>query len=145
MRYAVFFVFLAVLLFTAPVYGFKQGSRDCLKCHKLSEKDMVPILDKINLTGAKVLGIQMSPIKGLWEVAVENKGQRFIVYLDFAKKYVTPGPLIDYASRKDVTRERTEKLNKERKVDISGLSLRNALVLGKADAAIKVVVFTDPG
>jgi thiol:disulfide interchange protein DsbC len=135
---------LAVLV-CGPGYAFKEGSQDCGKCHTLAEKDMAPILEKVNLQGAKVLNIQMSPIKGLWEVAVENKNQRFVMYVDFSKKYITPGPFLEYANRKDITRERTDQLNKDRKIDISTLSLQNALIVGKADAPIKVVVFTDPG
>jgi thiol:disulfide interchange protein DsbC len=92
-----------------------------------------------------VLAIQISPIKGLWEVGIENKGQRFVIYVDFSKKYVSPGPFIDYGSGKDITRTRIEELNKGRKVNMSQLTLENALVLGRADAPIKVAVFTDPG
>ncbi|OPY68089.1 MAG: putative thiol:disulfide interchange protein DsbC precursor [Syntrophorhabdaceae bacterium PtaU1.Bin034] len=138
------FVFVALLIFSAPVHAFREGSQSCTKCHTLSDRDMAPILEKINMAAAKVLSIRMSPIKGLWEASIENKGQRFVIYVDFAKKYVSPGPLIDYANRRDVTRERIEELNRDRKVNMQGLSLQNALLLGKADAPIKVVVFTDP-
>ena len=94
---------------------------------------------------ARVLSIRNSPISGLWEVAVENKGQRFVIYVDFSKKYVSPGPFIDYAIHKDITRERTDELNKSRRIDLSKVVLQDALVIGKADAQLKVVVFTDPG
>lgn len=116
-----------------------------MKCHVLSEKEIQPILARINMPRAKVVGIRMSPVKGLWEVVAENKGQRFVIYVDFSKKYITPGPFIEYASRKDVTRERIEELNKDRKIDTAGLSLENAIVLGKFDASVRVIVFTDPG
>ena len=143
-RYVFLAIVFAVFLST-PAFAFKDGSESCVKCHTLGEKDITTIFERINLQGAKILNIQMSPIKGLWEVSVENKGQRFIIYVDFAKKYVSPGPFIDYANRRDITRERIEQLNKGRKIDLSRLSLQNAMVMGKADAPVKVVVFTDPG
>ena len=111
----------------------------------LSDKDMAPILEKLNMPKAKVLGIRPSPVAGLWEVGVENDGRRFIIYVDSSKRYVTPGPLIDYANRKDITRERTDEINQDRHIDVSMLPLGNALVLGKSDAPAKVTVFTDPG
>ena len=92
-----------------------------------------------------MLSIRNSPVNGLWEVAVENKGQRFVIYVDFSKRYVTGGSFIDYAIHKDITRERIDELNKDRRVDLSKVPLQDALVIGKADAQVKVVVFTDPG
>ena len=137
-------VLAAALLFTASGHAFKEGGENCLKCHSLSEKEMTGILEKLDMPGAKVLSIGMGPVKGLWEVAVENKGRRMIIYVDFAKKLVSPGPFIDYAMRKDITGERIEALNKDRKVDTRGLSLNDALVIGKAEAPVRVIVFTDP-
>jgi hypothetical protein len=94
---------------------------------------------------AKVLSIRKSPVEGFWEVAVENNGRRFVIYVDSSKKYITPGPFIDYAERKDITRERVDELEKDRRIDVSRLSLDEALVMGKKEAPIRVVVFTDPG
>jgi thiol:disulfide interchange protein DsbC len=136
---------VAAMFLYGPAFAFKEGAQTCIKCHTLNERDLVPMLEKVNLQGARILSIQMSPIKGLWEVAVENRNQRFVIYVDFSKKYIGPGPFIDYANKKDITRERIEQLNKDRKVDLSKLSLENALIVGKADAPVRVVVFTDPG
>jgi len=133
-----------VLAFAVPGYAFKEDGQSCAKCHTLSEKEMAGILEKINMPAGKVLSIEMSPIKGLWEVDIENKGRRLIVYVDFAKKFVTPGPFFDYAARKDITREKADALNKGRTVSVQGLSLQNALILGKADGPARVIVFSDP-
>lgn len=137
-------VLVTVLALAGPGHAFREDGESCIKCHNLSEKEMAPILAKVNMAAAKVIDIRMSPIKGLWEVAVENKNQPLIVYVDFAKRFITPGPLIDYANGMDVTRERVEALRKDRLVDVQGLSLRDALVLGHAEAPIKLIVFTDP-
>jgi thiol:disulfide interchange protein DsbC len=138
-------VLVVLLLSGVPCYAFKEGSQNCTKCHSMTEKDLAPILEKANLAGAKVLSIRMSPIKGLWEAGLENKGQRFVVYVDFSRKYISPGPIIEANTRRNLTRERGDELNKDKKVDLSKLSFQGALVMGKADAPIKVAVFTDPG
>jgi thiol:disulfide interchange protein DsbC len=143
-RYA-FLGFAFTILLGGSAHAFKDGGESCVKCHNLEAKDVAPILEKVNLQEAKVLAVQMSPIKGLWEVSVENKGQRFVVYVDFSKKYISPGPFIDYVNRKDITRARADQLNKDRKIDLTKLSLQNALIVGKTDAPIRVAVFTDPG
>ena len=137
--------FVVLLSIATSVHAFKEGNQNCFGCHQLANKDASAILEKLNLGGAKILAIQASPVKGLWEVAVENRGQRFVVYIDFSKKFVTPGPLIDYASRRDVTKDRIEALNRDRKIDVSKLSLAGPFIVGKAEAPIKVIVFTDPG
>jgi len=111
----------------------------------LSEEDVISILKSFNMPQARVLSIRTSPIGGMWEVAIENKGQRFVVYVDYSKRYVTPGPFIDYANRRDITRERNDELNKDRRIDLTKVSLQDALIIGKADARLRIVVFTDPG
>ena len=133
------------LVLVAPAYAFKEDGQSCVACHNLSQKEAVDILQKINMPTAKVLSIEMGPMKGLWEVDVENQGRRLVVYVDFTKKLVTPGPFFDYAAKKDLTREKTEALNKGRSVNVEGLSLQNALIIGKPDAPARVIVFTDPG
>jgi thiol:disulfide interchange protein DsbC len=132
-------------LFGSSAFAFREEAGSCVKCHSLGEKDVLPIFEKINLQGAKILDIRMSPVKGLWEVSFEKKSQRYVMYVDFAKKHVSPGPFIDYANRRDITRGRIEQLNRNRRIDTSKLSLQNALIIGEPDAPIKVIVFTDPG
>ncbi len=139
-----FVVFAIVLAFAVPGHAFKEDSQSCAKCHTLSEKEAAGILEKMKMPAGKILSIGMGPVQGLWEVDVENRGRRFIVYMDFAKKFITPGPFVDYAAWKDITKEKTDALNNDRSVSVQGLSLQNALIIGKADAAARVIVFTDP-
>jgi thiol:disulfide interchange protein DsbC len=140
----VLFLFAVLLLLPMPLHAFKEGGQSCTKCHSLTEKEMNPILEKLRMPEAKVLGIRSAPVKGMWEVAVDNKGRRFLIYVDFAKKYISPGAFIDYAAGKDVTRERISEINRDRKIDTRNLPLDSALVIGKANAPVKVIVFTDP-
>ena len=124
--------------------AFKEGTENCAKCHTLSEKELGPILAKIRAPDAKILEIQPGPIKGMWEVSFERRGQRFVVYVDYSKKFVTPGPIIEHASGKDKTREKIAALNEARRVNVAQIPLKDALLVGKEDATSKAIVFLDP-
>ncbi len=69
-------------------YAFSGCEENCQKCHSLSEQEIRLVLEKLKIHDAKILKAQMSPVKGLWEVAIEDKGQRGLFYVDFSKKYV---------------------------------------------------------
>jgi thiol:disulfide interchange protein DsbC len=134
---------LLALFAGTGVYAFKD-SGDCSKCHTLSEKEMGPILGKIRAPDAKVLDIRPAPVKGFWEVALDRRGQRFVIYVDFSKKFAAAGPLIELNTGKDRARERVAELNEARRIDMSKLSVKDALILGTETAPKRVFVFLDP-
>ena len=125
-------------------YAFSGCEEDCLKCHSLSNDEVKVILGKIKATEANILKIQMSPVKGLWEVAIENKGQRGLLYVDFSKKYMVAGSIVEVNAALNKTKERLDELNKDRKIKPSSIPLKDALVLVSNTATRKVIVFTDP-
>jgi thiol:disulfide interchange protein DsbC len=144
-------VVVAILLLTGlflgrsdMAWGTDGPRQDRANCGALSEKEARTILDKLGLNEAKVLKIQDSPIQALWEVAVENRGDRLLIYVDCSKKYVMPGPIIEYQTRIDRTRQRVEELNREKRVNLSGLRLDESLVMGNPNAPVRVVTFLDP-
>lgn len=114
---------------------------DCKKCHTLNNQEINNILKKLNLSHAKVSNIQLSPAKGLWEVTVNDKGKKGIFYVDFSKKYIIVGNIIEIETglNKTVTQPEPPK-----KVDASKIPLKEALLMGSAKAQKKVIVFTDP-
>jgi thiol:disulfide interchange protein DsbC len=146
-REGIFIICLLAGLFVCQpdaVWGLSSKKQDCQTCDVLTDKDALSILDTLRLNEAKVLKIQASPIQGLWEVAVENRGDRFLVYVDCSRKFVMPGPIIERQTGIDRTRQRVEELNKERRVDLTGLRFDEALVMGNPNAAVKVIGFLDP-
>lgn len=124
-------------------WGAASQKQDRVKCEALSEKEARAILDSLRLNEAKILKIQNSPIQQLWEIAVENRGDRFLIYVDCSKTYVMPGPIIQYQAGIDRTRQRVEELNRERRVNLTGLRLDEALVMGDQNAPIRVITFFD--
>lgn len=138
--------FILYTLSTVPHDSYAMGGHElnCEKCHSLSADNVQDIMKKLRAPNAKILNIQMSPVKGFWEVSIEDKGRYGVVYIDFSKKYLLGGPVIDVNAGIDMTRQRIDELNKSRRVDLSRIPLGDALVLGNEKAAKKVIVFTDP-
>jgi hypothetical protein len=143
---------LAVILSLAGLFLCQAGTawgatsqkQDLPKCDALSETDARGVLDSLRLNEAKMLKIQPSPIQGLWEMAVENRGDRFVVYVDCSREYVMPGPIIERQTGVDRTRQRVEELNREKRVNLAGLRLDESLVMGNQNAPVKVITFLDP-
>lgn len=140
------FGLLTLTLTSTSTYSFDTNGcqGDCTKCHSLSNQEVDDVLKKMNILDAKVMDIQLSPVKSLWEISIENKGKRGIFYVDFSKKYLLLGPIIEVATRSNKTSARLEKLEEGKRVDVSGIPLNNALVMGDTNASKRVIVFTDP-
>jgi len=102
------------------------------------------VLKKIKRPDAKILSIRMSPVYGLYEVVIDNKGQYELFYLDFSKAYLIPGPIIELSTGINKSVEKLTELEKKRRIDLSRIPLKDALILGNKKATNKVIVFTDP-
>jgi thiol:disulfide interchange protein DsbC len=121
-------------------YAFETRGQECSKCHALN-KDEAKDLLKNTIPDARILDVRPSPVKGFWEVYLESRGQKGIVYVDFPKKHFFSGALISLREKKNLTQERLIELNK---IDVSQIPLDDALVMGDQKASIRVIVFTDP-
>ncbi len=140
-------MFAAVILFfnAVPAHTFSESGcdGDCKRCHSITNDDVRGMLKKMN-SNAEIVGIQMSPVKGLWEVTVDDKGRKGIFYTDFSKKFMIAGPILEVDNASNRTLASNDKIQNNRKVDVSRIPLGNALVLGSQSAQKKVIVFTDP-
>ncbi len=132
------------LLLATGSYGFAGMAggcgQDCRSCHSLKPSEAQGILKSFN-PAIKVLSVSNSKVGGLWEVTFEFMGKKSVVYVDYAKKHLVQGSIIDIKTKTDLTSERMSELNK---VDVSKIPLGNALILGNANAPVRVIVFDDP-
>jgi thiol:disulfide interchange protein DsbC len=133
-------IFLAALtiigLAIVPcVFGVEEGQSP-----QITKEDATNLLKDI-IPEVKIIEIRPAQVKGLWEIAVETKGQKGIVYIDSSKKYFVSGSIIDIAAKTNLTQERSIELNK---VDVSLIPLDDALVMGDKEAKYRVIVFDDP-
>ncbi len=146
MRKLVSIAAAAATTFTLAVsaYGFASTtgacSGNCVSCHSLNQSEAQGILGSFN-PAVRVLSVKKSKVGGLWEVAFEFMGRKSVVYIDYAKKHIIEGSIIDIRTKANITSERMSQLNK---VDVSKIPLSDALVMGRANAPIRVIVFDDP-
>lgn len=120
---------------------------NCKKCHSLTEEEAKKVIKKLISGGTKKdyhiqdMQINQAPIKGFWEVFFRSQGERGIVYIDYSKKFLFAGNLIDPFNKISLTQKRIEELTK---IDVSSIPLDDAVVAGNKDAPNKVIVFSDP-
>jgi thiol:disulfide interchange protein DsbC len=107
---------------------------------KLTNEDAQNVL-KEAIPDVKIIDVRPAQIKGLWEIAIETKGKKGILYLDFSKNYAIFGSILDLKTKANLTQERYIEINK---VDVSKIPLDDALVMGDKDAKYRVIVFDDP-
>ena len=149
-------LFITFSMLTVSAFAFSQvegmgGTGKCSDCHSLSLKEATTLLKGVD----KVLAVELSELPGFWTVDAEKAGQKFPIFVDFSKKYVLAGSIIRIATGEDLTQQRMAQLNKgkaaaapssaaAKKVDIKSIPVDDAILLGRADARSKVIVFTDP-
>ena len=92
----------------------------------LSDKEMITIFQKINMPGAKVLAIRPSPLEGWWEVGVENNGREVRDLRRFFEEVYYAGALHRLRESKRHYEGENRGVDKDRKIDVSGLSRRSA-------------------
>ncbi len=141
MRSRLLFFIVCLLFMSLPyAYGFSDTTENCSKCHILKSDEAFNLL-KDMIPNLKVLEIRTGPFKGLWEVDLEGGGKKGLAYVDFSKKYVISGGIIDIKGRRNLTQERLAEINR---IDVAQIPLSDALVMGDKSAKHRIIVFDDP-
>ncbi len=135
-------IILIILCFVNSAYAFsKNEGGDCKICHRMTKEEATKILNQIdpNITVEK---INYSPVGGIYELFVKDKKSKIgVVYLDFKKKFLIIGNVIDIEAKKSLTEEAMEE---NRIIDIKKIPLKDALIMGNKKGTKKLYVFTDP-
>lgn len=132
-----------LLLCVSGAHAFRKdgcGTGECGDCHTLDRGEAGKILDGMV---DNVLNVEMSPVHGLWVVDIRKGGKKFPIYIDFSKNFLISGQMVRLSTKEDITGTRFEALNAV-KVDLSGIPIEDALVVGNPAAGRKVIVFSDP-
>lgn len=141
LAYIVAALTLAFLMRYESAFAFAKGAdQECIKCHTLNTEQAGEVI-KAFAPDVKILNVLPGPIKGIWEVDFETGGKKNVAYLDYSKKILIVGNLIDTKTKTNYAKESYDQLNK---IDVSQIPLDNALVMGSKDAKHKIVVFDDP-
>lgn len=138
----IWFIVLSVFLLLPLLYsyGFSETDKERSQSPNLTVDEALTLLKGLD-PNVKVITVKTSPVESLWEVDIESGGRKVIVYVDFSKKYLISGAIIDLKEKKNLTQERLSEINK---VDVSQIPLDDAVVMGDKTAKHRVIVFDDP-
>lgn len=115
----------------------------CATCHSLTEKEASEILKK---TGGTVTSVKQSPAKGLFELLVEREGQKGIILMDYGKRHLIQGMVVDIEKLQPVSAhdQKLTQPKQQTSVDVATIPVKNAFVMGNPKGSKKLYVFTDP-
>lgn len=93
------------------------------------------------LEGARIEGIQPAPVPGLWEVRYRGEDGVQILYADATGTHIIQGRIFELRSDRDLTEERTRKLNAVR---FDSLPLDLAVKVQRGNGKRVMAMFSDP-
>jgi thiol:disulfide interchange protein DsbC len=122
----------------------KEGcGGECTSCHTLTEKDANELLKK---TGINVKSVKQAPSKGLFEVLVEKDNKQGVIFIDYGKKHLIQGLIVDLDTLQTVSAHAQDLPQPKQvtSVDVSKIPVNNAVIMGNPKGSKKLYVFTDP-
>ena len=145
----VLFLILGLLILNVSLASAMPGAKDgcgtqeCSKCHSLTVNQASELL---GFAGVTVKSVKPAPSHGLFEIFFGKNGGIGIVYLDYGKKYLIQGSILDLKTKEQVIAHEKE-LPRPKQfsgVDPKLIPVQHAVVMGNPKAAKKIYVFTDP-
>ena len=121
-------IFAAVLLAFFTWSGMAGAQEAAIR---KTLKERIPELPKI-------VSISKTPINGLYEVLLEDNE---IYYTDANGHYLVQGSLIDTRTKRNLTEERSDKLNA---IAFNTLPIKDAITIVRGNGQRKLAVFEDP-
>lgn len=122
----------------------KEGcGGECASCHTLTPGEATGLLKKI---GGTVKSVRQSPARGLFELFVEKDGQKGVIFMDYGKKHLIQGIVVDLEKLEQVIAHKNELSQPKQvtSVDVKTIPANLAVVMGNPKGSKKLYVFTDP-
>jgi len=134
-----------IIIISSSSYAMaKEGcGGDCASCHTLTPQEATGLLKKI---GGTVTSVRPSPARGLFELLVEKDGQKGVIFMDYGKKYLIQGIVVDLEKLEQVIAHKNELPQPKQitSVDVKSIPAQLAVVMGNPKGTKKLYVFTDP-
>jgi len=129
--------------FAMPAAKDGCGTQECSACHSLTVKEAG---DLLGFAGVTVKSVKPAPAHGMHEVFFEKNGGVGIVFIDYGKKHLIQGMIIDLKTREPVAAHEKDmpKPKQFTGVDPKLIPVQYAVVMGNPKASKKLYVFTDP-
>lgn len=137
-------LFVSLIVTSASFAMAKEGCGGvCAACHSITEKEATDILKKI---GGTVTSVKQSPAKGLFELLVEREGQKGVILMDYGKKHLIQGMVVDIATLQPASahQQNIPQPKQQTSVDVATIPVKNAVIMGNPNGSKKIYVFTDP-
>lgn len=122
----------------------KEGcGGECASCHTLTPGEATGLLKKI---GGTVKSVRQSPARGLFELMVEKDGQKGVIFMDYGKKHLIQGVVVDLEKLEQIIAHKNElpQTKQITSVDVKTIPANHAIVMGNPKGSKKLYVFTDP-
>ncbi len=130
---------------TSPSFGMSKENcnAECKSCHSLTTKEASDLLKP---TGATVLSIKESPSRGLFELLVQKDSQKAIIFIDYGKKHLIQGMMVNLEKLEPVSSHKQELPQQKQpaSLDVKSIPTQNAVIMGNPKGSKKLYVFTDP-
>lgn len=116
---------------------------DCTACHKVTRQEAQDAVKKID-PSLTVESIGSSPVPGLYQMVLAKGNDKGIAYLDFSKRYMIQGTVIDTGNKVNITGKSMVELLESRIVDTAKIRLDDALLMGNPKGTKHLYLFSDP-
>lgn len=131
------------LVCATPMPSGCGSAKDCASCHRLTVEEAQKLL---MFSKATVVSVKPAPSNGLFEVLLTLDGAKGLVYLDYGKRFLIQGQMIDLVNKTEVIAHEKEfpRPKQFNGKPLEQLPVTHAMVLGSATGSKRLAVFTDP-
>jgi thiol:disulfide interchange protein DsbC len=124
---------------TSP-HHHDAGQHNCSACHTLSKAEAETLLHRFGV----VKDVRPAPVKGLYEVILQQGNRQMAAYVDFGKKLILAGPIYAIATRKMISPMPAELPVQLSKTQLDRIGLEDSIIMGNRNGKKHLFVFTDP-
>jgi thiol:disulfide interchange protein DsbC len=107
----------------------------------LADEAQIRTAIEARLGGAKVSGVQATPVPGIFEVRVQGRDGPQIYYVNSSATHIFAGNLIELKGNRNLTEERMRKLTA---VEFDALPLDQAVKIQRGGGKRVMAMFSDP-
>jgi thiol:disulfide interchange protein DsbC len=135
---------ISCIIVTPSFAMAKDGcSNDCTSCHNLTVKEAGDLLKK---TGITVKSVKQAPARGLFELLVEKDNRQGVIFIDYGKKHLLQGMIVNMESLQPVTAHAQDLPQPKQvtSIDVKSIPVDKAIIMGNPKGTKKLFVFTDP-
>lgn len=117
-----------------------EAHHSCATCHSLSTEEAKTLLNNFG----EVKDVKLAPVKGLYEVTLQQGNQQMTAYVDFSKQLILAGRIYDIDTRKMMTPPPKKVPLKLSKAQLDRIKLEDSIIMGNHSSQKRMFVFTDP-